>query len=193
MGHRVRPPSPGCTRSRRRWPGRSSMRGRVRTTARRAAMRPRGRPAPGTTRCHGVEREEARGREEEARGPARGGGVRDGEERRRERPHPRRVHEAEARRGSRWECTSAWSRSTVPSGALMVRSIASRCSRMAGKGAAARNVGMEAAAGAGAGADAARLASEDGIAIRRWGWTQSDGRDCGEGTVVSGLHYRLIK
>jgi hypothetical protein len=167
------------------------MRGRVRTTARWVATRPRGRPAPGTTRCHGVEREEARGCEEEARGPARGGGVRDGEERRRERPHPRRVHEAEACRGGRWECTSAWSRSTVPSGALMVRSIASCCSRMVGKGAAVRNVGMEAAAGAGA--DAARLASEDGIAIRRWGSTQSDGRDCGEGTVVSGLHYRLIK
>jgi hypothetical protein len=49
-------------------------------------------------------------------------------------------------------CTSAWSRRTVPSGALMARSIASRCSRMAGKeaGAATRMAGMEAAAGAGA-------------------------------------------
>jgi hypothetical protein len=55
----------------------------------------------------GVEWEEARrhgrGRGEEARGPARGGGVRDGEERQRERPRPRRVHEAEARRGGRRE------------------------------------------------------------------------------------------
>jgi hypothetical protein len=33
--------------------------------------------------------------------------------------------------------------------------------------------------------------TEDGIAIGRWGWTQSDGRDRSGGTVVPGLHYRL--
>jgi hypothetical protein len=60
-------------------------------------------------------------------------------------------------------------------------------SNMAGKEAAARMAGMEAAAGA----DPARLASEDGITIGRWGWTQSNGRDRGGGTVVPGLHYRL--
>jgi hypothetical protein len=53
-------------------------------------------------------------------------------------------------------CTSAWSRSTVPSGALMARSITSRCSRMAGKGAAARMAGMEAAVGADAALGATR-------------------------------------
>jgi hypothetical protein len=59
-------------------------------------------------------------------------------------------------------CTSAWSRSTVPSGALMARSIASRCSRMAG---------MEAAAGAGE--DAALGATRE----RGWNRNRTVGMD----------------
>jgi hypothetical protein len=89
-------------------------------------------------------------------------------------------------------CTSAWSRCTVPSGALMARSIASRRSRMAGKGAAARMLGKEAGAAACmAGMEAALGATRERGWNRRWGWTQSDGRDSGGGTVVPGLHYRL--
>jgi hypothetical protein len=73
-------------------------------------------------------------------------------------------------------CTSAWSRSTVPNDALMARSIASRCSRMAGKGASARMAGKEAGAAARmVGMEAAAVAGADATldATRERGWNHN--------------------
>jgi hypothetical protein len=143
----------------------------ARTRTRRRSPRP----------CAGWRR--ARRRRAATRAPAPTTGARDGGAPRRE-VHERVVAEHGAQRR--------------PDGALDRVSLqphggegAAACMAWKEVGAAALMAGMEAAAGAEA--DAARLASEDGIAIGRWGWTQSDGRDSGGGTVVPRLHYRLIK
>jgi hypothetical protein len=192
-------PSPGCTRSRRRRPGRSSTRGRQHDGWRRGREEGQRWGRHGVAASSGRKPADADAEKklEALRGVAACAMAKSGDASARAHDGCTRRRRAAADGG---RCTSTWSRSMVPSGALMARSIASRCSRMARKGAAAcmaakeagaaaRMAGMEAAARAGA--DAARLVSEDGIAIGRWGWTQSDGRDSGGGTVVPGLHYRV--
>jgi hypothetical protein len=102
------------------------------------------------------------------------------------------VHEAEARRGGRQEVhervVAAHNAQRRPDGALdrvppqPHGGEGGGCAHAGeGGGAAACMAGMEAALGA---------TRERGW-NRRWGWTQSDGRDSGGGTIVPGLHYRL--